>query len=115
MNRITEWIKNNLVCVLLVTLFIPLFIVTTMNEEIFNALAGTDFKYLEGQYYRWFTAIFIHHSIGHIFFQFHSINFHRLLDKPLYREMENIVYIYGRRSIGRNCIFHCGEFSVSHI
>lgn len=68
MNRITEWLKNNLVCVLLVTLFIPLFIVTTMNEEIFNALAGTDFKYLEGQYYRWFTAIFIHHSIGHIFF-----------------------------------------------
>lgn len=68
MNRIMEWIKSNLVCVLLVILFIPLFIVTTANPHIFNTLSSTDLKYLDNEYYRWITAIFIHHSFGHIFF-----------------------------------------------
>ncbi|MDE6024217.1 MAG: rhomboid family intramembrane serine protease [Lachnospiraceae bacterium] len=68
MSKVTSWAKENIVCLSLVIIFIPLYIVTVANHDIFNKLGSTDLQYLDGQYYRWFTAIFIHHSLGHIFF-----------------------------------------------
>lgn len=68
MNKVMSWIKENIVCLSLVIIFIPLYIVTATNHDIFNMLGSTDLQYLNGEYYRWFTAILIHHSLGHIFF-----------------------------------------------
>lgn len=67
MGKAMDWVKENIVCIILVIIFIPIYIVTATNHGIFNMLGNTDLQYLNGEYYRWVTAVFIHHSLGHIF------------------------------------------------
>ncbi len=68
MGKAVIWVKENIVCLILVIIFIPIYIVTATNHDIFNMFGNTDLQYLDGEYYRWFTAVFIHHSLRHIFF-----------------------------------------------
>ena len=67
-NLITSWIKDNIVCLILVFVFIILFVITSNNELIFNKLASCDLQYMQNEYYRWFTAILLHFNFSHIFF-----------------------------------------------
>ena len=65
---LTSWIKDNIVCLTLVLVFIILFVITSNNELVFNRLASCDLQYMQNEYYRWFTAILLHFNISHIFF-----------------------------------------------
>ncbi len=68
MNVIKKWIRENRVAVLLVVVFIPIFILTQRNQDIVNYIGTTSIEYLNSEFYRWFTCIFYHYDLAHIFF-----------------------------------------------
>ncbi len=68
MKRIGEWAKGNVVALLLVVSFIPIFIVSQNADSVFNLLGTTSMDYLNHEYYRWITCIFLHFNFEHIFF-----------------------------------------------
>lgn len=67
-NRMFNWIKTNVVCIFLVILFAILYLITSSKPSIFSKFASCDIEYINGEYYRWITAIFLHFNFVHIFF-----------------------------------------------
>lgn len=66
--RIKNWINKNMVAIMLVIVFIPIYIVTESNSEAVKYIGTTSIKYLNNEFYRWFTAIFYHFNFIHILF-----------------------------------------------
>ena len=66
--KATEWARNNLTAILLVALFIPVFIWTQNMEDAVKIIGTTSIRYLNKEFYRWFTCIFFHYSYDHIIF-----------------------------------------------
>lgn len=67
-NSVFVWIKTNVVCIFLVMLFVILYLVTSNHPTIFSKLATCDIEYMNKEYYRWVTSIFLHFNFEHIFF-----------------------------------------------
>ncbi len=67
-QKLWAWAKGNSVCLCLVLFFAVLYVCTSLNPELYRALASMDLKYLNGEYYRWITAEWIHADIVHILF-----------------------------------------------
>ena len=68
MKLIVKWIQNNIVPIILVIIFIPIYIISQMTENAFEHFGSTSMEYLNGEYYRWVTCIFLHFNFIHIFF-----------------------------------------------
>ncbi|MCH5296536.1 MAG: rhomboid family intramembrane serine protease [Ruminococcus sp.] len=68
LNGVFSWIKTNLVCISLVMLFVILYLITSNIPTLFSKLATCDIKYMNNEYYRWITAIFLHFNFEHLFF-----------------------------------------------
>ena len=68
MKKITEWAKNNIIAISLAIVFIPIYIVSQITGTVFEHFGSTSMEYLNGEYYRWFTCIFLHFNFIHIFF-----------------------------------------------
>lgn len=68
MKKITEWAKNNIIAISLAIVFIPIYIVSQITGTVFEHFGSTSMEYLNGEYYRWFTCIFLHFNFVHIFF-----------------------------------------------
>ena len=68
MNKIKKWIFDNIVAIILVVIFVPIFVVSQHTEEVLTHIGTTGIKYLNGEYYRWLTCIFYHFNFEHIFF-----------------------------------------------
>ena len=68
MKKITEWAKNNIIAISLAIVFIPIYIVSQITGTVFEHFGSTSMEYLNGEYYRWFTCIFLHVNFVHIFF-----------------------------------------------
>lgn len=66
--RIKNWINKNMVAIMLVIVFIPIFIVTQNNSEAVKYIGTISSKYLNREFYRWVTCIFYHYNFVHIFF-----------------------------------------------
>lgn len=67
-NSMFNWIKTNVVCILLVILFVILYLITSSKPTVFSKFGACDIGYINGEYYRWITAIFLHFNFVHIFF-----------------------------------------------
>lgn len=67
-NIMFNWIKTNVMCIFLVILFAILYLITSSKPSIFSKFASCDIEYINGEYYRWITAIFLHFNFVHIFF-----------------------------------------------
>lgn len=67
-DRVLIWIKTNIVCISLVLLFVILYLITSNSPLVFLKLATCDIEYINSEYYRWITAIFLHFNFAHIFF-----------------------------------------------
>lgn len=65
-KKVITWLQNNLVAILLVVLFIPIFIWTQNNNDAVKIIGTTSMEYLNNEFYRWFTCIFYHYSYDHI-------------------------------------------------
>ncbi|MCD8110996.1 MAG: rhomboid family intramembrane serine protease, partial [Clostridiales bacterium] len=68
-----SWIPCNIVAVILVLIFISIYFVFRGNDDAcFNfGVAGMD--YLNREYYRWITCLFLHYNIGHLFVNFAAL------------------------------------------
>lgn len=68
MTKVKEWMHDNIVALALVIVFIPIFILTQINETVVNYIGTTSIEYLNNEFYRWITCIFYHYSFIHAFF-----------------------------------------------
>ncbi len=68
MTKVKGYINDNIVALALVIVFIPIFILTEMNDTVVNYIGTTSVEYLNNEFYRWITCIFYHYSFIHIFF-----------------------------------------------
>lgn len=68
MNKLKDWFKKNIVAIMTVVAFIPIFILTQSNSEAVNYIGTTSIEYLNNEFYRWVTCIFYHYNFIHIFF-----------------------------------------------
>lgn len=68
MKNIKNWIKKNIIAIILVISFIPIFICTQINSAAVNYIGTTSIEYLNNEFYRWITCIFYHYNFIHIFF-----------------------------------------------
>lgn len=67
-NGVSAWMKSNVVCISLVMMFVVLYLITLVRPAFFSELATCDIEYLNHEYYRWITSIFLHFNLQHIFF-----------------------------------------------
>ena len=68
MKKIIKWAKSNIIAISLVIVFIPIYIVSQITGTAFEHFGFTSMEYLNGEYYRWLTCIFLHFNFVHIFF-----------------------------------------------
>ena len=68
MKKISTWAKNNIIAISLTIVFIPIYIVSQITGTTFEHFGSTSIAYLNGEYYRWLTCIFLHFNFVHIFF-----------------------------------------------
>jgi rhomboid protease GluP len=68
MERVKGWFKNNIIAIMLVVIFIPIFIITQINDKVLEYIGTTSIEYLNNEFYRWITCIFYHYNFVHIFF-----------------------------------------------
>ena len=68
MKKIIKWSKTNIIAIILTIIFIPIYIVSQITGTAFEHFGSTSMAYLNGEYYRWLTCIFLHFNFVHIFF-----------------------------------------------
>lgn len=68
MKSIIKWSKNNIVAIILVISFIPIYAATQITGTAFEHWGSTSMEYLNYEFYRWITCIFLHFNFIHIFF-----------------------------------------------
>ena len=68
MKKITRWAKDNIIALSLTIAFIPIYIISQITGTAFERFGSTSMVYLNGEYYRWLTCIFLHFNFIHIFF-----------------------------------------------
>lgn len=68
MKSVTNWLKNNIVAIILVLCFIPVYVISKITGTAFEHWGSTSMEYLHSEYFRWMTCIFLHFNFTHIFF-----------------------------------------------
>lgn len=63
-----KWLYDNIVAIVLVIVFIPIFILAQGNDQVLESIGTTSIEYLNNEFYRWITCIFYHYNFTHIFF-----------------------------------------------
>ncbi|MCD8013212.1 MAG: rhomboid family intramembrane serine protease [Lachnospiraceae bacterium] len=68
-NHIAElqsWIYHNSVAIVLALIFFLLYILLPGTEDTFVSFGATSIQYLNGEYYRWLTCLFLHYNLRHL-------------------------------------------------
>lgn len=68
MKPIIKWTQNNIVAIVLVIIFIPIYVISQITGTAFEHWGSTSMEHLDCEYYRWVTCIFLHFNFIHIFF-----------------------------------------------
>ena len=66
-SKVIRWIQHNAVAVFLSITFIAVYIVKEIKPEINDMLGACSLKFINGEYYRWFTCSFLHYGLYHLF------------------------------------------------
>lgn len=67
LKKIKSWIPCNIVAVILVLIFISIYFVFRGNDDACFNFGAAGMDYLNREYYRWITCLFLHYNIGHLF------------------------------------------------
>ena len=67
LKKIKSWISCNTVAVILVLIFISIYFISKSNKDALFSFGATGMDYLNREYYRWITCLFLHYNIGHLF------------------------------------------------
>ena len=65
-TKVIRWIQNNAVAVFLSISYIAVYIVKEIKPEINDMLGACSLKFINGEYYRWFTCSFLHYGLYHL-------------------------------------------------
>lgn len=68
MKTVINWMQNNIVAIILVLCFIPVYIASQITGTVFENWGSTSIEYLNQEYFRWLSCIFLHFNFVHIFF-----------------------------------------------
>jgi len=58
--------KDNIIAIILVSVFVVVYIVSQCTENAFLYFGTTGIKNLNGEYYRWLTCLFLHYNLRHL-------------------------------------------------
>lgn len=114
MIKIKEWVSKNIIAIVLVIVFIPIFILTQKNDRILECIGTTSVKYLNNEFYRWFTCIFYHYNITHILFNSIALICVGSLLSPFIGKWKTLmIFIFGGAlaEIPFSIIYHYGEIT----
>ncbi len=67
LKKIKRWISCNITAVILVLIFILIYFIFRGNDDACFNFGATGMDYLNREYYRWITCLFVHYNIGHLF------------------------------------------------
>ncbi|MCD8364323.1 MAG: rhomboid family intramembrane serine protease [Clostridiales bacterium] len=65
-KKIYRWLYQNIITIILVLTFILIHAASQNAEDVFLYFGATGMQYLNGEYYRWLTSLFLHYNIGHL-------------------------------------------------
>lgn len=66
-TKALKWIQCNAVAIVLSISFIIVYIIKEVKPEINEMLGTCSLKFINGEYYRWFTCSFLHYGLYHLF------------------------------------------------
>lgn len=65
--KLFRWIQYNAVAIVLSICFIAVYIAKEIKPEINDLLGSCSLRFMNGEYYRWFTCSFLHYGLYHLF------------------------------------------------
>lgn len=68
MKIVVRWTNKNMVAIILVLCFIPVYVYSQMTGGLIERFGSTSMEHLHAEYFRWLTCIFLHFDFSHIFF-----------------------------------------------
>lgn len=66
MEKIKKWSKDNVTAIVLVLLFASIYIASLRTENAYLSFGATGMKYMNREYYRFLTCLFLHSSPRHL-------------------------------------------------
>lgn len=63
---IKSWLKDNVVAIVLVLSFFLIYIVSLNRENAYLYFGATGMEYINGEYYRFLTCLFLHYTPRHL-------------------------------------------------
>ncbi len=95
-KKIKIWISRNIIAVILVLIFTSIYIVSQSNDDTCLNFGTTGLDYLNREYYRWFTCLFLHYNIGHLFVNSAALlSVSSLLDSFLKKRQFIVLFLTG--------------------
>lgn len=64
--KILRWFQNNVVAVILSVLFVIVHVIKAFYPQTNEILGSCSLKWMNGQFYRWFTDGFLHYGLYHL-------------------------------------------------
>lgn len=64
--EIRKRVYHNIVAIILVLIFFLLYILFPETEDTFASFGATCMEYMDGEYYRWITCLFLHYNLRHL-------------------------------------------------
>lgn len=104
-TKIFKWIEHNPVAVLLSAAFIAVYIAKELRPEINDMLGTCSLRFINGEYYRWFTCSFLHYGLYHLFGNIITLTGGRFFGEPADRQMENPFLFLRQRRAWRHHLF----------
>ncbi len=65
-EKIKIWLRDNVVAIALVFIFFSIYIVSLSTEHAYFCFGTTGMAYMNGEYYRFLTCLFLHSGLRHL-------------------------------------------------
>lgn len=65
-TKFVKWFQQNAIAVFLSIAFVAVYIAKEIKPEINDMLGACSLRFINGEYYRWFTCSFLHYGLYHL-------------------------------------------------
>jgi len=65
-TKFVRWFQQNAIAVFLSIAFVAVYIAKEIKPEINDMLGACSLRFINGEYYRWFTCSFLHYGLYHL-------------------------------------------------
>lgn len=99
-EKLAAWLKENIVAVIFSLLFIMVYIAKAFHPEVNDLLGVCSLKFMNGEYYRWFTCSFLHYGLYHLFGNIIGLLAVSSLISPLIGKWKMVFFFFASDVIG---------------